>query len=140
MKKREEFYLSINWKVGNLATITKNAKPINVSEIFKLDKRIRYAQIVSSDGQALAGGMRGGLESLDPPELRAARIQPCKAKRELVDNWSSQYGRDSYSLIVFDKIKLFVFPMDEGNTLYVSVASSISRSSIERILLDYLNS
>jgi hypothetical protein len=84
--------------------------------------------------------MREGLESLDPPELRAARIQQFKAKRELVDNWSNQYGKYSYSLIVFDKIKLFVFPLDEGNTLYVSVASSISRASIERTLVDFLSS
>jgi hypothetical protein len=112
----------------------------NISDIFKLDKRIRYVQVVSSDGQAIAGGMREGLESLDPPELRAGRIQQFKANRELVDNWAAQYGRYSYSLIVFDKIKLFAFPLDEENTLYVSVASSISRASIERTLLDFLSS
>jgi hypothetical protein len=118
----------------------KNSKIPDIAEIFKLDKRIRYAQVVSSDGQAISGGMRQGLESLDPPELRAERIQQFKAKRELVDNWANQYGRYSYSLMVFDKIKMFVFPLDEGNTLYVSVASSISRASIERTLLDFLNS
>jgi len=83
--------------------------------------------------------MRAGLESLDPPELRAARIQQFRAKRELVDEWASQYGKYSYSLIVFDKIKLFVFPLDEERTLFVSVASSISRSSFERILGDFLS-
>lgn len=110
------------------------------SEIFKLDKRIRYVQVVSSDGQAISGGMREGLESLDPPELRAPRIQQFKATRQLVEDWAKQYGRFSYSVIVFDNIKLFVFPLDEENTLYVSVASSIARSSIERTLLDFLNS
>jgi hypothetical protein len=118
----------------------QNSKIPSISQIFKLDKRIRYAQIVSSDGQALAGGMREGLESLDPPELRARRIQQFKAKRQLVDSWAAQYGKYSYSLIVFDKIKLFVFPLDEGNTLFVSVASSIRRASIERTLLDFLAS
>jgi hypothetical protein len=112
----------------------------NVSNIFKLDKRIRYVQVVTSDGQTIAGGMREGLESLDPPELRAGRIQQFKANRELLDNWARQYGRYSYSLIVFDKIKLFAFRLDEENTLYVSVASSISRASIERTLLDFLSS
>lgn len=47
MKEREEFYLSIRLGSGNLAIITKNAKSMNVTDIFKLDKRIRYAQIVS---------------------------------------------------------------------------------------------
>jgi hypothetical protein len=123
-----------------LAGYSRTLKIPNVSDIFKVDKRIRYAQVVSSDGQVIAGGMREGLESLDPPELRAGRIQQFKAARQLVDSWATQYGRYSYGLIVFDKIKLFVFPMDEQNTLYVSVASSISRSSIERILHDFLNS
>ncbi len=124
----------------SLATTGKIAKIPNISDIFKLDKRIRYAQVVSSEGQVIAGGMRQGLESLDPPELRIGRIQQFRTSRELFDNWATQYGRYSYSLIVFDKIKLFIFPLDEGNTLYVSVASSISRASIERTLLDFLNS
>ncbi len=112
----------------------------SISAIFKLDKRIRYAQIVSSDGQVLAGGMREGLESLDPPELRAMRVQQYRANRELVNEWANQYGRYAYSVIVFDKIKLFVFPLDEDKSLFVSVASSISRSSVERTLRDFLNS
>jgi hypothetical protein len=131
--------ISENMRQKNLE-VSGSSKLPNINEIFKLDKRIRYAQVVSPYGQVLAGGMREGLESLDPPELRAARIQQFKAKRELVDNWSNQYGKYSYSLNVFDKIKLFVFPLDEGNTLYVSVASSISRASIERTLVDFLSS
>jgi hypothetical protein len=117
----------------------RKPETLTTSELFRLDKRIRYAQIVSSDGQVLEGGMREGLVSLDPPEERATRIQQFRAKRELVDEWSSQYGKYSYSLIVFDKIKLFVFPLDEERTLFVSVASSIGRSSIERLLADFMN-
>jgi hypothetical protein len=112
----------------------------SVSAIFKLDKRIRYAQIVSSDGDVISGGMREGLESLDPPELRTLRVRQFCANRGLIDEWSKQYGRYCYSVIVFDKIKLFVFPLDGERTLYVSVASSIRRSSIERTLLEFLNS
>lgn len=112
----------------------------NITSIFKVDKRIRYAQIVSSDGQVITGGMREGLESLDPPELRNGRIQQFKAARELLDSWATQYGKYSYGIIVFDKIKLFIFPLDIQHTLYVSVASNISRSSIERVLHDFLAS
>lgn len=83
--------------------------------------------------------MREGLQNLDPPELRAARIQQFKASRELANKWAEQYGKYCYSVIVFDKIKLFVFPIDEEKTLCVSAASNISRSSIERILSDFLN-
>lgn len=112
----------------------------NITGIFKVDKRIRYAQIVSSDGQVITGGMREGLESLDPPELRNGRIQQFKSARELLDSWATQYGKYSYGIIVFDKIKLFIFPLDMQHTLYVSVASNISRSSIERVLHDFLAS
>lgn len=122
-----------------LALSAKTKRP-STEKIFRLDRRIRYAQIISSDGQVLAGGMRPGLESLDPPEARVARIQQFREKRELEDSWTKQYGRYSYSMIVFDKIKLFVFPLDEDSSLYVSVASSISRSSVERTFHDFLNS
>jgi hypothetical protein len=84
--------------------------------------------------------MREGLESLDPPELRAARIQQFRANRDLLDEWARQYGKYNYSVIVFDKIKLFVFPLSEEKSLFVSVASGINRSSVERVLLDFLNS
>lgn len=84
--------------------------------------------------------MREGLESLDPPELRNGRIQQFKSARELLDSWATQYGKYSYGIIVFDKIKLFIFPLDMQHTLYVSVASNISRSSIERVLHDFLAS
>ncbi len=112
----------------------------NVDEIFKLDDRIRYAQVVSNDGTVLAGGMRKGLESLDPPEFRAARIQQFRASREMTEEWASKYGKFGYSVLVFDNIKLFVFPLDEANTLFVSVASSMRRTTVERVLTDFLES
>gem|GEM_PF-752433 len=112
----------------------------DVQRIFKLDKRIRYAQVVSSDGTIVAGGMREGLESLDPPELRAMRIRQFSQNRELLNEWANQYGRYCYSVIVFDRIKLFVFPLDNEKTLFVSVSSSIRRGSIEGTLLEFLNS
>ncbi len=126
--------------IWHLILESKNARLPSIHRIFKLDKRIRYAQIVSHDGQVVAGGMREGLESLDPPELRAMRIRQFSENRELLNEWASQYGRYSYSVIVFDRIKLFVFPLDDVNTLFVSVASSITRSSLERTLLDFLRS
>lgn len=112
----------------------------NVEEIFRLDDRIRYAQVVSSDGRILAGGMRKGLESLDPPEYRATRIQQFCANREMTEEWASKYGKFSYSILVFDNIKLFVFPLDETNTLFVSISSSIRRTTLERVLMDFINS
>ena len=121
---------------------TKISDIPRASDIYRLDRRIRYVGVVSSDGQVLEGGMREGRESenLDPPELRFTRVQQFRANRALTEEWAAQYGKYSYSVIVFDKIKLFVFPLDEERTLFVSVASSIKRSSIERILLDFLNS
>ncbi len=96
--------------------------------------------MVSSDGTIVAGGMREGLESLDPPELRAMRIRQFSQNRELLNEWANQYGRYCYSVIVFDRIKLFVFPLDNEKTLFVSVSSSIRRGSIEGTLLEFLNS
>jgi hypothetical protein len=112
----------------------------DVSKLFALDRRIRYAQVISSDGRILSGGMREGLESLDPPELRTKRVHQFVENRQLISEWADRYGKHSYALFVFDRIKLFVFPLDEDKTLFVSVASSIRRSSVERILADFLSS
>jgi hypothetical protein len=74
----------------------------------KFDKRIRFAALVNGRGQILEGGMREGLEPIEPlektPQLIAKLVSVQKAE-DLADF----FGKPDYSVLVHEKIIAMIF-------------------------------
>lgn len=76
--------------------------------LMKFDKRIRFAAVVDRHGRILEGGMREGVEPIEPleetPHLIAKLVMVQKAE-ELADF----FGRPEYSILVHERLIAFIF-------------------------------
>jgi len=78
------------------------------NRIMKFDKRIRFAALVDGNGRILEGGMREGVELIEPlektPHLIAKLVSVQKAE-DLADF----FGKPEYSVLVHEKIFAMIF-------------------------------
>lgn len=76
--------------------------------IMRLDKRIRFAALVDGNGRILEGGMREGVEPIEPlektPHLIARLVSVQKAE-DLADF----FGKPEYSILVHEEIIAIIF-------------------------------
>jgi hypothetical protein len=74
----------------------------------KFDKRIRFAALVDTNGRILEGGMREGVEPIEPlektPHLIARLVSVQKAE-DLADF----FGKPEYSILVHEEIIALIF-------------------------------
>jgi hypothetical protein len=78
------------------------------NQIMKFDKRIRFAALVDVNGRILEGGMREGVEPIEPlektPQLIAKLVSVQKSE-DLADF----FGKPDYSVLVHEKIVAMIF-------------------------------
>ena len=76
--------------------------------LMRFDKQIRFAAVVDGRGRILEGGMREGLEPLEPlektPHLIAKLVSVVKA--EDLDEF---FGKPEYSILIHEKLIAFIF-------------------------------
>jgi len=76
--------------------------------IMKFDKRVRFAALVDSKGRILDGGMREGVQPIEPLEktphliARLVSVQKAEALTEFL-------GKQEYSILVHDEILAIIF-------------------------------
>lgn len=78
------------------------------NRIMKFDKRIRFAALVDGNGRILEGGMREGVEPLEPLEKTPhliARLVTLEKAEDLADF----FGKPEYSILVHEKITAMIF-------------------------------
>jgi hypothetical protein len=77
-------------------------------QIMHFDKQVRFAAIVDGHGRILEGGMREGVQPIEPlektPHLIAMLVSFQKAE-DLADF----FGRPEYSILVHEKIMALLF-------------------------------
>jgi hypothetical protein len=86
----------------------------------RFDKRIRFAAVVDGHGRILEGGMREGLEPMEPlektPHLIAKLVSVLKA-----EDLNEFFGKPEYSILIHEKIVAFIF--HSGKKLILVTAS-----------------
>jgi hypothetical protein len=78
------------------------------SRIMKLEKRVRFAALVDENGRILDGGMREGVEPIEPlektPELIAKLVSMEKA-----EDLAEFFGKPEYSVLVHEDVIAIIF-------------------------------
>jgi len=86
------------------------------NRIMKFDKRIRFAALVDGNGRIIEGGMREGVEPIEPlektPHLIARLVSVQKAE-DLADF----FGKPEYSVLVHEEIIAMIFRSGKGFVL-----------------------
>lgn len=78
------------------------------NRIMRFDKSIRFAAVVNSRGHILNGGMREGIEPIEPLEKTPhliARLTSIQKAEDLADF----FGKPEYSVLVHEKITAIIF-------------------------------
>lgn len=77
-------------------------------KIMRFDKQIRFAAVVDGNGRILEGGMREGVQPIEPLEKTPhliARLVSFQKAEDLVDF----FGKPEYSVLVHEKIVALLF-------------------------------
>lgn len=81
--------------------------------VFAIDKGIRFAGVIDKMGNLVAGGMRKGIEPLEPRQERRRLYLEFALRNAMRQDFDSEYGRVIYTLSEREKIKIASFPMGE---------------------------
>jgi len=78
------------------------------SRIMKLERRVRFAALVDDNGRILDGGMREGVEPIEPlektPELIAKLVSV-----ERAEDLAEFFGKPEYSILVHEDVIAIIF-------------------------------
>jgi hypothetical protein len=81
--------------------------------IFAVDKGVRFAGVIDKMGNLVAGGMRKGIDPLEPRQERRKLYLEFALRNAMRQDFDSEYGRVIYTLSEREKIKITSFPMGE---------------------------
>ncbi|MEM0384310.1 MAG: hypothetical protein QXV27_05645 [Candidatus Caldarchaeum sp.] len=85
-----------------------------LEEVFALHPNVRYAEIFDSAANHVAGGMRPGFESLDPPEVSSrVDVETAKYALLLIQN-RKYYGDLEYIYASMKGINVLILPFMSG--------------------------
>ena len=97
---------------------------INYDELSKqisdLEPQIRFAAIVNSKGELIAGGQKNSVEKiLDNDEINMS-IHYALQKRDLYTNLAYKIGRERYSITEYEKVTMISIPINSQELFLIS--------------------
>lgn len=97
--------------------------------IFATDRNIRFAGIIDKMGGLVAGGMRKGIEPLEPREERRRLYIDYALRNAMRQDFDAEYGRVIYTLSERERIKIASFPMGDHLVL-ISIEKKAAHDKI----------
>jgi len=112
-----------------------------VKRIFEFDTRIRLCMIIGNDGKNLAGGMRPGLESLEPSSETGRLQRDETVTRRMDENWNKYFGRIYFTIERRERILIINFYLSDSRTIVVTAESDFPVQKVQRLceLVDNLH-
>jgi hypothetical protein len=93
-----------------------------VRKIFATDKRIQFCAVVDAKGKIEAGGMRPGVQSLEPAE-ETEKIVTRMFLNQAIDQATDPYlGRTNWAIIRREKLIQITFPLPERKHLQIAAS------------------
>jgi hypothetical protein len=78
-------------------------------EIFKFDRRVRYASVLDESGRTISGGMRKGIPSLEPQSEDLRLIANITIQLSTDKTWDQYFGRTQFTFIKREKVNILTF-------------------------------
>ena len=89
-------------------------------KIFDIDKNIRFAGVIGKMGKLEAGGMRKGLEPLEPDKSAQGVYMDFALRTAMRHDFDPVFGSVVYTFSEREKIKFVTFPLHD-NIVLVSI-------------------
>jgi len=101
------------------------------NRIMKFDKKIRFAALVDANGRILEGGMREGVEPIEPLEKTPhliARLVSIQKEEDLAEF----FGKPEYSILVHEEIIAMIFRAGKRLVL-ITADRKFSLSKVDKL-------
>ena len=99
--------------------------------IMRFDKMIRFAAVVDGHGRILEGGMREGIEPMEPLEKTPHLIEKLVSV-EKAEDLAEFFGKPEYSILLHEEIIAFIFRTGKKFVL-VTAGRKFGLSKVERL-------
>jgi uncharacterized protein DUF6659 len=83
------------------------------TEMFKFDRRVRFAAVLDHSGRQIAGGMRKGIPSLEPISEDLRLIANITIQLSTDKTWDQYFGRTQFTFIKREKVNILTFHMGD---------------------------
>ena len=90
------------------------------TEMFKFDRRVRFAGILDSAGRIIAGGMKKGIPSLEPTSEDLRLIANITIQLSQDKSWDKYFGKVQFTYIKREKVNVLTFYLGEKLALVSS--------------------
>lgn len=109
-----------------------------VQAIFSIDPSLRYVGIVDRNGNLVQGGMRPGVNSLNPQEKEIVMYNQTSVAQGMAETWSEYFGRHRFTIMEYEKLTVARFPF--GEDILLITAELEMSLDVARKILDTLKS
>lgn len=83
------------------------------TEMFKFDRRVRFAAVLDHSGRQISGGMRKGIPSLEPMSEDLRLIANITIQLSTDKTWDQYFGRIQFTFIKREKVNILTFHMGD---------------------------
>ena len=99
-------------------------------DVMKIDKKIRFAVVLSNYGEKIAGGFRPNIESfLSPDEIKMSLFYAGQ-RWDTRTHLEHRIGKAKSSITEYEKVKQFTLPVDVKHLLLMSAETNADHDAI----------
>jgi hypothetical protein len=84
------------------------------AQVFKSDRRIRYASVLDDTGRIIAGGMRKGISSLEPASEDLRLMANLTIQIGTDKTWDRYFGNIQFTFVKREKVNMMTFNLGEN--------------------------
>ena len=109
--------------------------------VFDLNSDIRYVAVIDDTGTPIAGGMRGGIDSIMDENNEELYLTHTALRKSMRERFNSTMGSSRFAYVEREKISILTFYMNKYVLLVTMEPSVNSHTSIDiaEDILDMLN-
>ena len=106
--------------------------------IIDLDPKMRSARIINNRGHLVAGGMKGGLRSLEDVKQDEMMFMELALRVRMRHEFDRELGAVEFSMSYREKVIIMSFPLSNDDVLLVSGEKEIDFSKIPFQIMDMI--
>lgn len=101
--------------------------------VLAIDSTIRYAAVLSRDGRRIAGGMRSGMDSMEPKRVSEEMDFQTSHYYSSLERWEKHFGTLNFTFVNYQKVLVFFVPLG-AYLLNVTAEPSFKLERIQEII------
>ena len=99
-------------------------------QVFKFDRRVRYAGVLDETGRLIAGGMRKGIISLEPASEDFRLMANLTIQIGTDKTWNRYFGGIWYTFVKRENVNVLTFYLDGKNVMMISTESDFDLDNV----------